>query len=35
MKLLGYGTPNEVWDGEIAKIQSKATNPKTGVSLTS
>jgi len=34
MKLLGYRTPNEVWDEEVAGIQSKATNPKTGVTLT-
>ncbi len=34
MKLLGYRTPNEVWDEEIAKLQSKATNTKTGVALT-
>lgn len=34
MKLLGYGTPNEVWDEEMAKLQSKATNTKTGVALT-
>ena len=34
MKLLGYKTPNEVWDEEIAKLQSKATNTKTGVALT-
>ena len=34
MKLLGYRTPNEVWDEEIARLQSKATNTKTGVALT-
>ena len=34
MKLLGYKTPNEVWDEEISKLQSKTTNPKTGVALT-
>ena len=34
MKLLGYKTPNEVWDEEMAKLQSKATNTKTGVALT-
>lgn len=34
MKLLGYRTPNEVWDEEMAKLQSKATNTKTGVALT-
>ena len=34
MKLLGYKTPNEVWDEEMARLQSKATNTKTGVALT-
>jgi IS30 family transposase len=34
MKLLGYKTPNEVWDEEIAKLQSKTTDPETGVALT-
>lgn len=34
MKLLGYKTPNEVWDDEISKLQSKAINTKTGVALT-
>ena len=34
MKLLGYKTPNEVWDEEMAKLQSKATNTKMGVALT-
>ena len=34
MKLLGYKTPNEVWDDEIYKLQSKAINTKTGVALT-
>ena len=34
MKLLGYKTPNEVWDDEISKLQSKATNTKTDVALT-
>ena len=35
MKLLGYKTPNEVWDEEMAKLQSKATNTKPAVALTS
>ena len=34
MKLLGYKTPNEVWDEEIAKLQSKAASPNTSVALT-
>ncbi len=34
MKLLGYKTPNEVWDEEIAKLQSKTTDLETGVALT-
>ncbi|WP_404841451.1 transposase, partial [Bifidobacterium breve] len=34
MKLLGYKTPNEVWDEEIARLQSKATNTNTSVALT-
>jgi IS30 family transposase len=34
MKLLEYKTPNEVWDEEMARLQSKATNTKTGVALT-
>ena len=34
MKLLRYKTPNEVWDDEISKLQSKATNTKTDVALT-
>lgn len=34
IKLLGYKTPNEVWDDEISKLQSKATNTKTDVALT-
>lgn len=34
MKLLGYKTPNEVWDDEISKLQLKATNTKTDVALT-
>ena len=34
MKLLGYKTPNEVWDEEIAKLQSKTTSPNTSVALT-
>ena len=33
MKLLGYKTPNEVWDQEIDKLQSKQANPSTGVAL--
>ena len=35
MKLLGYKTPNEVWDEEITKLQSKQANPNTSVALTS
>ena len=35
MKLLGYKTPNEVWDEEIAKLQSKQADPKPAVALTS
>ncbi|MSR96524.1 IS30 family transposase, partial [Bifidobacterium sp. WCA-178-WT-4B] len=35
MKLLGYKTPNEVWDEEMAKLQSKQTDPKPAVALTS
>ena len=34
MKLLGYKTPNEVWDEEIARLQSKAASPNTSVALT-
>ena len=34
MKLLGYKTPNEVWDEEIAKLQSEQANPTTSVALT-
>ena len=34
MMLLGYKTPNEVWDEEIAKLQSKAASPNTSVALT-
>lgn len=34
MKLLDYKTPNEVWDEEIAKLQSKAASPNTSVALT-
>lgn len=35
MKLLGYKTPNEVWDEEMAKLQSKQADPKPAVALTS
>ncbi|EFV36665.1 IS30 family transposase, partial [Bifidobacterium longum] len=35
MKLLGYKTPNEVWDEEMAKLQSKQADPKPAVTLTS
>ena len=35
MKLLGYKTPNEVWDEEITKLQSKQADPKPAVALTS
>ena len=31
MKLLGYKTPNEVWDEEMAKLQSKQADPKPAV----
>ena len=34
MKLLGYKTPNEIWDEEMSKLQSKAANTKMGVALT-
>ena len=34
MKILGYKTPNEAWDEEIEKLQSKQANPTTGVALT-
>ena len=34
MKLLGYKTPNEEWDEEIARLQSKAASPNTSVALT-
>ena len=34
MKLLGYKTPNEVWDEEMAKLQSKQADPKPAVALT-
>ena len=34
MKLLGYKTPNEVWDEEIARLQSKAASPNTSIALT-
>ena len=35
MKLLGYKTPDEVWDEEMAKLQSKQADPKPAVALTS
>lgn len=35
MKLLGYKTPNEVWDEEMTKLQSKQADPKPAVALTS
>lgn len=35
MKFLGYKTPNEVWDEEITKLQSKQADPKPAVTLTS
>ncbi|MEE1472754.1 MAG: IS30 family transposase, partial [Bifidobacterium longum] len=34
MKLLGYKTPNEVWDEESARLRSKAASPNTSVALT-
>ena len=34
MKLLGYKTPNEVWDEEMARLQSKQADPKPAVALT-
>ena len=35
MKQLGYKTPNEAWDEETSRLQSKTTNPSTSVALTS
>lgn len=35
MKQLEYKTPNEAWDEETSRLQSKTTNPSTSVALTS
>ena len=35
MKHLEYKTPNEAWDEETSRLQSKTTNPSTSVALTS
>ena len=35
MKQLEYKTPNEAWDEETSRLQSKTTNPTTCVALTS
>ena len=35
MKILGYKTPNEVWDEGIAGLQSRNINSTTGVALAS
>ena len=35
MKQPEYKTPNEAWDEETSRLQSKTTNPSTSVALTS